>query len=203
MKTKILVIGNGSSIKEHTFGKKIDSDFDVVVRFNRGYFEGIKGYEDSVGSKTTFLIVHDGYAKPEYLTDDILNSVYKVLVVIPKFKFECEAQRINSYGWGDKVEIIHHKYEDELKEKSDFGNTWPTTGLVGLYSMCGTYDDITIHGFDGWNKAYEYYHYFDKHKTRTTENAWRENRTDHKLDAEIECITKLIKKYNLKRLIEN
>ena len=56
MKTKILVIGNGSSIREHTFGKKIDSDFDVVVRFNRGYFEGIKGYEDSVGSKTNALI---------------------------------------------------------------------------------------------------------------------------------------------------
>ena len=47
MKTKILIIGNGSSIREHKLGDKIDSDFDVVVRFNRGYFEGIKGYEDA------------------------------------------------------------------------------------------------------------------------------------------------------------
>ena len=44
--TKVLIIGNGSSVKEHKLGNEIDSDFDIVVRFNRGYFEGIKEYED-------------------------------------------------------------------------------------------------------------------------------------------------------------
>ena len=199
---KILVMGNGSSVREYKLGNKIDS-YDVVVRFNRGYFEGVKGYEEYVGSKTDVLIVHDGYAKPDYLTDGILNSVKDILVVTPKFKITNEFQRIQSYGWGEKVKMLYEKYEDELKEMSDFGQTWPSTGLVGLYSMCLSYKDITIHGFDGWDKAYKYYHYFDEHERRTTENAWRENRTDHKLDAEIECITKLIKKYNLKRLIEN
>ena len=199
---KTLVIGNGSSIREHKLGTEIDS-YDVVVRFNRGYLEGIKGYEEYVGSKTDILIVHDGYAKPDYITNDILNSVYTILVTIPKFKFNNEIQRIQSYGWGEKVKILYEKYEDELREMSDFGTTWPSTGLIGLYSMCLSHDDITIHGFDGWNKAYKYYHYFDEYKTRTTENAWRENRTDHKLSAEIECVTKLIEKYNLKRLVEN
>ena len=199
---KTLIIGNGSSVREHKLGNKIDS-FDVVVRFNRGYFEGIKGYEEYVGSKTDILIIHDGFAKPEYITDNVFNSVYSTLVVIPNFKFQGEVQRILSYGWGEKVQIIYEKYENEIKEMSDFGQTWPSTGLIGLYSMCLSYEDITIHGFDGWDKAYKYYHYFDEHEKRTTENAWRENRTDHKLDAEIECITKLIKKYNLKRLIEN
>ena len=198
---KTLVIGNGSSIREYKLGTEIDS-YDVVVRFNRGYLEGIKGYEEYVGNKTDILIVHDGYAKPDYITDDILNSVYVILVVIPKFKFHNESQRIQSYGWGEKVQMLYEKYEDELREMSDFGQTWPSTGLVGLYSICLSYDDITIHSFDGWDKAYKYYHYFDKHERRTTENAWRENRTDHKLSAEVECVKKLIEKYNLKRLVE-
>ena len=46
-KPKVLVIGNGSSVREHKLGNKIDS-YDVVVRFNRGYLEGIKGYEEYV-----------------------------------------------------------------------------------------------------------------------------------------------------------
>ena len=44
---KVLVIGNGSSTKDYKFGNKID-DYDIVVRFNRGYFQGIKGYEEYV-----------------------------------------------------------------------------------------------------------------------------------------------------------
>ena len=200
-KPKVLVIGNGSSVREHKLGKEIDK-FDIVVRFNRGYFEGIKGYEEYVGKKTDVLIVHDGFVKPEYLTQNVLNSVHNILVVIPNFKLQQELQRINSYGWGDKVQVIYNKYEEELNEMSDFGNTWPTSGLEGLYTMCKNYDDITIHGFDGWDKAYKYYHYFDEHETRTTENAWKEGRTDHKLDAEIDCIKQLIKKYKIKRLTD-
>ena len=84
--TKVLVIGNGSSTKDYKFGNKID-DYDIVVRFNRGYFQGIKGYEEYVGKNTDILVVHDGFAKPEYLTQDVFNSVSNVLVAIPNFKF--------------------------------------------------------------------------------------------------------------------
>ena len=55
-------------------------------------------------------------------------------------------------------------------------------GLLGEFIF--SFYDITIHGFDGWDMAYKYYHYFDENKRRTTENAWRENRTDHKLNAD-------------------
>ena len=41
---KTLVIGNGSSVREHKLRNKIDS-YDTVIRFNRGYFEGIINYE--------------------------------------------------------------------------------------------------------------------------------------------------------------
>tara|TARA_Y100000593_G_scaffold12562_1_gene23117 strand:- start:2321 stop:2932 length:612 start_codon:yes stop_codon:yes gene_type:complete len=200
-KPKVLVIGNGSSVREHKLGKEIDK-FDVVVRFNRGYFEGIKGHEEYVGTKTDILIVHDGYAQPKYLTESVLDLVPYVLVVIPNFKLDQEMKRIYDYGWGTKVQVIHKNYEDRLNELSDFGSTWPTTGLVGLSTMCHNYGSVTIHGFDGWDKAYEHYHYFDEADDRTTEHAWRENRTDHKLEAEIECIQKIIEQYNIKRLTD-
>ena len=92
---KTLVIGNGSSTKDFELGKKIDSDFDVVVRFNRGYFEGINNYEKYIGSKTNILIVHDGFATKEWLTDKVLDSVDYVLVSIPLFKFSAQSFRIN------------------------------------------------------------------------------------------------------------
>ena len=119
---KTLIIGNGSSVREHKLGNKIDS-FDVVVRFNRGYFEGIKGYEEYVGSKTDVLIVHDGYAKPDYLTDGILNSVKDVLVVTPKFKIANEFQRIQSYGCR-RFSTIIWKYDDRKKVSWNVWNFW-------------------------------------------------------------------------------
>ena len=197
---KVLVIGNGSSTKDYKFGNKID-DYDIVVRFNRGYFQGIKGYEEYIGKNTDILVVHDGFAKPEYLTQDVFNSVSSVLVAIPNFKFSTELQRINSYNWGDKVQVIPHNYELELRDIVDFGNKWPTAGLFGLYTICKNYEDITLYGFDGHDKKYEYYHYFDKEKHRTTKHAWRDDRIDHNLNAENECMQKLISNYKLKNLI--
>ena len=79
--SKLLIIGNGSSTKDFELGQKIDSEFDIIVRFNRGYFEGIENYEKYIGSKTNILIIHDGFAKPEYITNDVLNSIDCIMVV--------------------------------------------------------------------------------------------------------------------------
>ena len=45
---KILLMGNGSSVMDNEFGKKIDNDFDLVYRINR--FK-TKGYEKNVGTR--------------------------------------------------------------------------------------------------------------------------------------------------------
>ena len=79
----------------------------------------------------------------------------------------------------------------------DYGQTWPSTGLVGLYSICLSYDDITIHGFDGWDKAYKYYHYFDKNEDRVTEMVWRGEKMPHKLGLEVEAMNFLRKEYSI------
>ena len=72
----------------------------------------------------------------------MLNSVHKIFVVIPNFKLQQELQRINSYNWGDKVQVLPNNYELELRDMVDFGNKWTTTGLLGLYTICKYYDDI-------------------------------------------------------------
>tara|TARA_Y100001963_G_C6634978_1_gene378125 strand:+ start:135 stop:737 length:603 start_codon:yes stop_codon:yes gene_type:complete len=197
MSERVLVIGNGSSTKEFELGNKID-EFDIVVRFNRGYFEGVNKFEKYVGSKTNILIVHDGFAKPERLTDDVLESVDKVLIVIPKFKFNGDL--VKDYGWGDKVQVIPVDYEVRLNGLHDFKNRWPTTGLVGLYFICDNYDDVTIYGFDGSDEKYKYYHYFAKEDGRTTEFMNRPNRVDHDKDIERKCINEIKEVYNLKDL---
>ena len=76
--------------------------------------------------------------------------------------------------------------------------------LTSLYFISNIFDNITLHGFDGWDKAYEYYHYFDNNERRTTEWFWsrNKNKSDHKIDSELKCITEIIEKYNLKRLVE-
>lgn len=202
---RIIAIGNGSSVTEKKLGYLIDSDYDIVVRFNRGYIEAIDKYPEYVGKKTDILVIHDGYAKPEYLSEKIFSDVTNIFVAIPAFKFENEISRIFSYGSAYKknIGIIPKSIEFEINKISDFGNSWPSTGLIGISYLCSQLKDddtLTLFGFDGWNMKYKYYHYFDNEEDRTTEHAWRKNRSDHKLSTEIEVMNYLRKTYNLKDL---
>ena len=52
---KILLMGNGSSVMDNEFGKKIDNDFDLVYRINR--FK-TKGYEKNVGTRVDSWFLH-------------------------------------------------------------------------------------------------------------------------------------------------
>ena len=92
-KEKVIIVGNGSSIFEKEYGDKIDS-FDLVCRMNRGYFEGRKGYEKNVGSRTDILIVHDGFMTEKYFSDEVFNSLEKILVGTPGVKWDTEVNRI-------------------------------------------------------------------------------------------------------------
>ena len=79
---KVIIVGNGSSVFEKEYGDKIDS-FDLVCRMNRGYFEGRKGYEKNIGSRTDILIVHDGFMTEEYLSDEVFNSLPEDVLQFP------------------------------------------------------------------------------------------------------------------------
>ena len=47
---RVIFIGNGSSVKDYKAGSIID-EFDVVIRFNRGFLEGIDKYKEFVEQK--------------------------------------------------------------------------------------------------------------------------------------------------------
>jgi len=185
-KEKVIIVGNGSSIFEKEYGDKIDS-FDLVCRMNRGYFEGRKGYEKNVGSRTDILIVHDGFMTEQYLSDKVFNSLQKILVGTPTFKWDTEVNRIKeTYSdYLDKIEFIPKKCEDKLKNISDFGHGWPSTGLIGSMYILENYTDVTLIGFDGYDTKYDYGHYFSETDDRTTEffhDKFKDGH--HKLDAE-------------------
>tara|TARA_A100001201_G_scaffold35187_2_gene37306 strand:- start:1050 stop:1670 length:621 start_codon:yes stop_codon:yes gene_type:complete len=194
---KILLIGNGSSVMDYEAGPVIDS-FDVVARFNR--FR-IKGYENKVGTKTTDWITVDsgtqwmnGKVDECYASDpEVFSTFNNVYIVIPKFKFQQEVNRISSLPYiQDNVQIIDSSVEDMINEKVDFRPAWPTTGLIAITLFSTLYEEIFIHGFDGHDTKYKDYHYFDKNDPmRTTQYAWRENRTDHNLIKEQEYLSKL------------
>ena len=63
---------------------------------NRGFFEGIDGYEKNVGSRTDILIVHDGFMTDEYMSDELFENTAYILIGTPAFKCESEVQRIKN-----------------------------------------------------------------------------------------------------------
>ena len=201
---KTIVIGNGYSTRDFELGNKIDSAFDNVVRFNRGFFEGVNGYEKYIGSKTNTLIIHDGFAVPERLTDNVLNSVNQVLVVTPNFKFNQNNfdYANKQHGWGDKVQPISGAHELNLRKIANFGSRWPTTGLIGLYYICMNYEDVTLYGFDNSDEKYKYYHYFAKTNGRTTKYMNRDNRVDHIKEAEDICFKTIKDTFKVKEFYE-
>ena len=207
---KILVIGNGSSVMDDGFGSIVDSEFDVVVRFNR--FK-TKGYEKYVGTKTDVWVVAD-----VGLEQWVLNSKkgieasesnekfkYKnIFICCPKFKIgefissygsvEDYRKRIEESDFGEGViGMIPPQIEDEMEEIVNFRPAWPSCGLVTLTLFCGLYpNQIYCHGFDSCSPKYEFIEYFENSDERKTSYARRPNRVDHHLDAELEYLNFLI-----------
>ena len=92
---KILLMGNGSSVMDNEFGKKIDNDFDLVYRINR--FK-TKGYEKNVGTKVdAWFLADNGVQWLENETEKIegssrWNEFGYVYFVSPKFKHNMNLQ---------------------------------------------------------------------------------------------------------------
>ncbi|XP_044540802.1 type 2 lactosamine alpha-2,3-sialyltransferase-like, partial [Gracilinanus agilis] len=74
---KCIVVGNGAVLKNKTLGEKIDS-YDVIIRINDG---PVRGYEEDVGTKTTFRIFYPEsvFTNPEDQDPDsvVILTVFK------------------------------------------------------------------------------------------------------------------------------
>jgi len=148
------VVGNSGSMLEVEHGMDIDAH-DVVVRFNSGITEG---YEQFVGSKTTFRILNnpDSGAKEKgeitisTLRDDDIK-VWAVGVLTHPERAEgsalCFDQEFLCYAW-QWVRNTGHK---------------PSTGLVGLVMALKVCRKVSIYGFQSSNyfSKTERPHYYD------------------------------------------
>jgi hypothetical protein len=244
---KVIFVGNGSSVKDYKAGSVID-EFDIVIRFNRGFLEGIDKYKEFVGSKTDIVVVHEGFIYPdgpepkidsavkEWNWDEKMvntDMVHTVITDVPEVHVMDENSQSRAKDLGvtssdlcyidrlircreafkynkcfeGKYVIMPRNVSRNLKNIVDFGETWPSTGLCGIYfnadklvSIGGNSVEFYTYGFDGADKKYKYYHYFNHTDTRTTEFHWRPDRKDHNLNAEGKCLNILKEQFNIKEL---
>jgi len=171
----IIIVGNGTSIKDNQDGKKIDG-FDTVLRFNS--FK-IKGYEQYTGTKTDiWFTVNIHHIKN-------INTFKEVL--------------FHSWTWNESKCKV---YQSILKSRPDCKKitkefvgkiypsvgTAPSTGLIAIYKMLERYDDVVITGFDWWER--NEHHYGDNEVRGHIHNPKKEH----------EVIQKLIKQNRVKFL---
>jgi len=138
--SRVIIVGNGSSLLERENGKIID-EFDVVVRFNS---YKTRGYEVFVGEKTSiWFTVNASHV------DKIFDKVY-----------------VHSWQYDPKkCEVYKEVYRKipclkiTKKDADNTGLEYPSTGLIAIFKMLESFDFVTITGFDWWGK--EEHHYGD------------------------------------------
>ena len=167
----IVLVGNGSSIRDKENGKLIDS-FDTVVRFNS---YKIKGFEKHTGIKTDiWFTVNRGHIK------DVDTYKYVYTHSWEKNENKCEiTSYIREYVEAEK---INHDLILSIPIKA------PSTGLIAIYYFIEKYGSVTITGFDWWDR--EEHHYGDKEVRGTL----------HKPKEEHKIIMELVKENKLKFL---
>ena len=124
-----------------------------------------------------------------------LNNLLKNVQIIVRYCFleqpYWEAFFNHYFNLGVRKIHVIVQLEDDINSVVNFSPAWPTSGLIAIQFLTNSYDQIYIHGFDGHSKKYKYIHYYDTEETRTSEHAWREGRTDHNLQKEIEYMNYL------------
>ena len=141
----VIIVGNGTSILDKKNGEVIDS-FNDVVRFNS--FR-IKDYEEYTGSKTTVWFTCNSHHIKE------INLFKEVYVHTWQWdKQKCELFKSFQSHRTDCIKT------DREFVRSNIPLSAPSTGLIAIYIMLEKYSNVTITGFDWWDR--EDHHYADK-----------------------------------------
>ena len=196
----VLVIGNGPTVLDK-LSLEIISKYDVIVRINRGYFEGIEKHKEVIGTQTDYLYIHDGFCTNEWFTTRSVDFASTTLfLVVPNFKYSHgEALQMNN-KW---IHLIPRQVEDDIKERYNFDSRWPTTGLECLLHLSTYFEDITIVGFDNNTKEgfkHTNYHFYKHTDNRTMKDMQNKNRPDHKFLLERQIVDDMIAKEIIKVL---
>jgi hypothetical protein len=173
--TRVLIVGNGTSLLDVPRGQVIDS-FDEVVRFNS--FK-IQGFEEFTGTKTTtWFTCNKAHIKKSF-PRVVWHSWQKDKSNDPNFQTIKEhLPNAESVGW-DVIE--------EARQLAPIPDNFkaPSTGLLAILFFLREVESVKIVGFDWW--ATDKHHYGDNEKRGTL----------HKPEIESTIICKLIGKEKL------
>lgn len=182
MNSKIIIIGNGTSILDREYGKKIDS-YSKVVRFNN---YGTRGFEKYAGLKTNiwFNVIDFKNKENEWRMNEKYEKIYLHSWEPNPEKDELLINFKNFYKHKNDsfLEKISHDLIKEIVTYSDDPTyVGISTGLIAIWLFLKEYESVDIIGFDWWDT--EKHHYND--------NAIRGNL--HKPQKEKEIINNLHK----------
>ena len=193
----ILIIGNGRSVLDYSFGEQINK-FTVVGRINN---YSTKKYEDYIGHKTDiwFNGANQNLKKRRSIPSEV------VVFIPPEIlhrKGEAIYHRISKRLNISKEEYSLVPIKTMKQFEKQLGVTRPTTGTSSILWALGNYKKVIIHGFD----------FFIDSKTHYNENIiikllidWGINKKagKHNMIAEKQYIDKLIRGNKVTPLKEN
>ena len=142
-KDEILIIGNGRSVLDFSFGEEINK-FQVVGRINN---YATKKYDNYVGQKTD--IWFNGANQNLKKRNSIPSEV--VILIPPEIlqrKGEAIYRRIFKLLKLSKEEYSLVSIETMRQYEKQLGVIRPTTGTASILWALGNYKKVIIHGFD-------------------------------------------------------
>jgi hypothetical protein len=148
----VVLVGNGPSLLDGNLGKVIDS-FDVVVRFNA--FK-IKGFEQSVGTKTSMWSTHGGTTALPDETESPKRGILVYETAESGLPLE-EVWRVPLSFWRGVRDRVRRESKKENKDKIN-----PTSGIVVALWLLEQQGAMQIHlaGYDHFRKNRSNRHHY-------------------------------------------
>uniref|UniRef100_A0A7S4F6E2 Uncharacterized protein n=1 Tax=Chrysotila carterae TaxID=13221 RepID=A0A7S4F6E2_CHRCT len=163
----VVIVGNGRSVLASTAGPTIDR-FATVIRFNEYQ---LRGYERHVGTKTTLWVLSD------YTCVQLINKYpdrkMPILVAIPfrmmgKPYYADRVQALRSqlsHLQLKRITFIPAETSREIIQAYEFGQRWPSSGMIAIWHFLQDHPEVVLHGFDFFKEIDGKIHYMeDSHK---------------------------------------
>ena len=197
MEKSIVIIANAPSVLGHKLGEKIDT-YQTVARINNYQ---IKGFENSVGTRTDiwFNGANQGLKKRKSIPESVIVFIPPEILNRKGNSIHNRIQkRLNLNGNGYTCISL-----DKMLEYEKMCNIARlTTGTNAICWAMEHYEDVTIHGYDFFQKAKN--HYFDgKLMNIAIKSGIKKYGKKHSLKDEKEFVFSLIKQNKIKQLLDD
>ena len=169
----MLLVGNGSSLKNSGLGQKID-EFDEVIRIND--WKTI-GFQEDVGTKTTIWAMYNPSKGGVNFINGYKNLVYDIKGIkeitkdIREIWYVCWRSDNLMEGYKNNVSIKELLLYDKIKRHESIETSKkimnetnpPSTGFSLIWLLTSMYSKIYLVGFDFGrilNNEQPYHHYY-------------------------------------------